>query len=169
MAEQSEKPAAGKKSLIFIIAGAVIAVLVIVTITVLVVKGGGEKGKKAAETEQPAAHGGGEGGEGGAPAGAATVFPLEPFVVNIYDGQDIRYLRLKVEFEMGNPGAKAELEGRQAPIRDAILVLLTTKTLQDIQNLAGKNQLREEVLAAVNKIVTPGSVTRVYFTDFVVQ
>ncbi|MBI5655730.1 MAG: flagellar basal body-associated FliL family protein, partial [Geobacter sp.] len=28
---------------------------------------------------------------------------------------------------------------------------------------------REEILAAVNKILPPGKVTRVYFTDFVVQ
>lgn len=166
MAEQSDKPAAGKSSLIFIIAGALIATVVVVAITVVIMKGGDSKGEGAAKGEPPAVH---AGAAAGAVAGAASVYPLDPFVVNIYDGQDIRYLRLKVEFEMLNPAVKGELEGRQAAIRDAILVLLTTKTLQDIQHLAGKNQLREEILTAVNKIVTPGSVSRVYFTDFVVQ
>jgi len=50
-----------------------------------------------------------------------------------------------------------------------VLVLLTTKTLQDVQDVQGKNQLREEILAAVSKIVAQGKVTKVYFTDFVVQ
>jgi flagellar FliL protein len=49
------------------------------------------------------------------------------------------------------------------------LILLTTKTMQEIQDLQGKNQLREQILAAIGKIVPPGNVTKVYFTDFVVQ
>ena len=71
--------------------------------------------------------------------------------------------------EMASPAIKPELEGRLAAIRDAVLVLLTTKTLQDVQDVQGKNQLREEILAAVSKIVAQGKVTKVYFTDFVVQ
>jgi len=54
-------------------------------------------------------------------------------------------------------------------MRDAILVVLTSKTLQDIQDIQGKNQLREEILTAVSKIVAQGKVTRIYFTDFVIQ
>ena len=97
------------------------------------------------------------------------MFPLEPFIVNIYDGQELRYLKVKVEMEMANPAIKAELEGRLAAMRDAILVVLTSKTLQDIQDIQGKNQLREEILIAVSKIIAQGKVTRIYFTDFVVQ
>jgi flagellar FliL protein len=41
--------------------------------------------------------------------------------------------------------------------------------MQEIQDLQGKNQLREQILAAVGKIVPPDKVTKVYFTDFVVQ
>jgi flagellar FliL protein len=33
----------------------------------------------------------------------------------------------------------------------------------------GKNQLREEILASINKIIPPGKIAKVYFTDFVVQ
>ncbi|MDK9716753.1 MAG: flagellar basal body-associated FliL family protein, partial [Trichlorobacter sp.] len=94
---------------------------------------------------------------------------LEPFIVNIYDGQELRYLKVKVELEMSNPAVKPELEGRLAAIRDAILVVLTTKTLQEIQDAQGKNQLREEILTAISKIVAQGKVSKVYFTDFVVQ
>ncbi|MBV5337314.1 MAG: flagellar basal body-associated FliL family protein, partial [Deltaproteobacteria bacterium] len=98
-----------------------------------------------------------------------TVFSLEPFIVNIYDGQELRYLKVKVELEMAGPAIKAELDGRLAAIRDAILVVLTTKTLQEVQDAQGKNQLREEILTAISKIVAQGKVTKVYFTDFVVQ
>jgi flagellar FliL protein len=48
-------------------------------------------------------------------------------------------------------------------------VLLSTKTLQDIQDIQGKNQLKDEILASINKIIPPGKIAKIYFTDFVVQ
>ncbi|TWJ18039.1 flagellar basal body-associated FliL family protein [Geobacter argillaceus] len=180
MAEQDAevKESPKNKKMLFIIGGAVLAV--VIAVILVLTMGGGKKDDKAAKPEAAAeakpaegggeAHGGGgEKGKEGAAGAAANIASLEPFIVNIYDGQEIRYLKLKVEFEMANPGVKAELDARQAPLRDAILVLLTTKTLRDIQDLQGKNQLREEILSAVGRILAPGKVTRVYFTDFVVQ
>jgi flagellar FliL protein len=167
---KEEKAPASKKKL-FIIIGAAAAVVIVIVVVLMMTMGGGKKeagSEKKAEAKAEGGHGGGHGG-GEAKGAASTVFPLEPFIVNIYDGQEVRYLKTKVEFEMASADVKAEIETRQAPLRDAILVLLTTKTLQEVQDLQGKNQLREEILTAVNKILPPGKITRVYFTDFVVQ
>ncbi len=101
--------------------------------------------------------------------GAPAIYSLEPFIVNIYDGQDLRYLRVKVEIEVVSEEAKAEMELRKAQIRDAILVLLTTKTMLDVRDQQGKNQLRQEILTAAGNILSATKVKRVYFTDFVVQ
>lgn len=165
---KDEKAPADKKKL-FIIIGAAAAAIIVVVVVLMMTLGGGKKegGAEKKEDAKSSGHGGGHGGDTKGDAG--TVFPLEPFIVNIYDGQEVRYLKVKVEFEMASPEIKGEIEGRQAPLRDAILVLLTTKTLQEVQDLQGKNQLREEILSAVNKILPPGKITRVYFTDFVVQ
>ncbi|BBA68962.1 flagellar basal body-associated protein FliL [Geobacter sulfurreducens] len=173
MAADEKAPVEGApkdKKKLFIIIGA--AAVVIIALAVVFLGGGkkekGKEGEAEAKVEQKA-EGGHGGGKEGAAGAVATAFALEPFIVNIYDGQELRYLRVKVEFETATPDAKTEIESRQAPLRDAILVLLTTKTLQDIQDLQGKNQLRDEILVAANKILPPGKVTKVYFTDFVVQ
>jgi flagellar FliL protein len=176
MAEQAkaqDAPPKDKKKM-FIIIGAAAALLA--------VGGGGAAffmGGSSKAEDKAAAHGAAkseakaEAGGHGAPkegeVGVSGVYPLEPFIVNIYDGQEIRYLKLKVEFELANAQVKSELDAKVAPLRDAILILLTTKTMQEIQDLQGKNQLREQILAAVGKIVPPDKVTKVYFTDFVVQ
>ncbi len=171
----TEAPAeGGSKKKLFIIIGAAVAVLVIAGVVVFMMMGKGDKKKEGADPHgAPATADGGHGaaptGDAHGAAGATTIFPLEPFIVNIYDGQDLRYLKVKVELDMANPAIKQELEGRLAPIRDAILVVLTTKTLQEVQDVQGKNQLREEILTAISKIVAQGKVTKVYFTDFVVQ
>jgi flagellar protein FliL len=173
MAEQAkaqDAPPNDNKKFI-IIGAAIIAVAILGAAAMFFLGGkGGSKApaQDAAKVEAKSEGGGGaKGGEGG--AAASTTYALEPFIVNIYDGQEIRYLKLKVEFELAYPSAKAELDAKVAPLRDAILVLLTTKTMQEIQDLQGKNQLREQILAAANRILSSGKVSKVYFTDFVVQ
>lgn len=162
--EQQAAPKNNKK--LFIIIGAGVVGLVVVLALVFTLAGKGEKkgGAQEAKAEKGEAK-----GEGKGEKAASNIFPLDPFIVNIYDGQELRYLKVKVELEMPAPEAKAMLDARQSQIRDAILVLLTTKTLQEVQDLQGKNQLREEILATVNKIITPSKISKVYFTDFVVQ
>jgi len=168
----------GNKKL-FIIIGAAVAVAVILGAVVFMMMGKGdkkEKGKEEAKVEAKAeakAEGGGHGGEGGGKEGAAgaasNIYPLEPFIVNIYDGQELRYLKVKIEMEMVGTGVKSEIDARVAPIRDSILVLLSSKTLQDIQDVQGKNQLKDEIMGAINKNIPPGKIAKIYFTDFVVQ
>jgi flagellar protein FliL len=181
MAEQAktqDAPPNDKKKL-FIIIGAAVAALAIIGGASMFFLGGSKAEKKSAQGGEAKVEAKAEGGHGEAKAGeakggegkgaAGTGYPLEPFIVNIYDGQEIRYLKLKVEFEMANSEVKGELDAKTAPLRDAILILLTTKTMQEIQDLQGKNTLREQILGAVNKIIPPGKVTKIYFTDFVVQ
>jgi len=137
--------------------------IIIILASVLVVGGGvagyfiftgGHKGEAEAKTES---------------TGVPSIFALEPFIVNIYDGQDLRYLRVRVELEVANEEMKTEAEARKAQLRDAILVLLTTKTMLDIRDQQGKNQLRQEIFTVSNNILPPGKLKKVYFTDFVVQ
>lgn len=181
---EAEAESGGKKKLIII--GAAVAVALILGVVLFMVLGNGNK--KATKTEGEAApaeagaHGGAPaaapaaGGHGGAPAAgaaaagpSANIFPLDPFIVNIYDGQELRYLKVKVELEMVSPAVKGEIEGRLAPIRDSVLILLSAKTLQDVQDVQGKNTLKDEILGAINKNIPPGKIAKVYFTDFVVQ
>lgn len=180
MAKDDQAPAeaegAGSKKKLFIIIGAAVAVAVVLGVVAFMLLGKGDKkekgGKEEAKTEAKAeggGHGGSaSGGKEGAAGAATNMYPLEPFIVNIYDGQELRYLKVKVEFEM-NTAVKADLDSRLAAIRDAILVLLSSKTLQDVRDLQGKNQLKDEILASINKIITPAKIAKVYFTDFVVQ
>lgn len=192
MAKEDQAPAeveaegGGKKKMIMIIGAAVVVAIVLGVVAFMMLGKGDKKTAKEGDAAQvegkaaegghgaaPAAPAGGHGAPaaGGAAAGgpAANIFPLEPFIVNIYDGQELRYLKVKIELDMVGPAVKTEIEARLAPIRDAILVLLSAKTLQDVQDVQGKNTLKDEILGAINKHIPPGKIAKVYFTDFVVQ
>ncbi|MDD2337206.1 MAG: flagellar basal body-associated FliL family protein [Geobacteraceae bacterium] len=150
--EAAPEKGKGKMKLIIIIAAAVIVVAGGVAGYFFFAGGHAEKAEAKTESK-----------------GIPSIYTLDPFIVNIYDGQDLRYLRVKVEMEVASEEVKTEMEARKAQFRDAILVLLTTKTMLDIRDQQGKNQLRQEIFTVANNILSPGKLKKVYFTDFVVQ
>lgn len=98
-----------------------------------------------------------------------TIWPMEAFVVNLADAGGERYLKLVIQLEVSEPGAVAELEQIRPRLRDSILDLLTPKTYKELMDLAGKQRLREDIAGRVNNALSKGKVTRVYFTEFVIQ
>jgi flagellar FliL protein len=96
------------------------------------------------------------------------IVDLDPFIVNLSDA-DPRYLKLTVKLEVETSEAKAEVTERTPQIRDAILILLTSKDSQSLRPAAGKLQLRDEILQRVNPLLSSGEAKNAYFTEFVVQ
>jgi flagellar FliL protein len=110
-----------------------------------------------------------EEGEGGKEGGGGPMKMLDPFIVNLADAQGQRYLKAVIQFEVDNPAADGEITVKLPQIRDEILMILSNKTFDDVATVAGKRMLKREILSAVNRYLTSGQVTQVYFTEFVVQ
>jgi flagellar FliL protein len=94
---------------------------------------------------------------------------LEPFIVNLADAPEIRYLKLTVKLELDHSGATEEVKLRTPQIRDSILVLLTSKDSGTIRTPQGKAQLRDEITQRVNGLLPKAAVRSAYFTEFVIQ
>lgn len=97
------------------------------------------------------------------------LYSLEPFVVNVSGDQYSRYLKVKVELEASTPELKVELDARLAQVRDAVIVLLSSKKLSDITDFEGKALLKQDIFERVNDILETGELNSVLFTEFVVQ
>lgn len=98
-----------------------------------------------------------------------SIWPMDAFVINIAETNGERYLKIVIQLEVSDPGVGAELEQFKPRIRDNILDLLTSKTYKDLMDMAGKQRLREDIAGRINNILQWGKVTKVYFTDFVIQ
>ena len=94
---------------------------------------------------------------------------MDSFIVNIMDDQDSRYLKATITIEVDGEEASMELTQRMPQVKDAVLLLLGSKTFGEISDLQGKIQLRAELINKINSILLKGKVKRIYFTDFVVQ
>ena len=100
---------------------------------------------------------------------AARSLGLEPFVVNVTGDGYPRYLKLKVELEADTPAARDEIEARLAQIRDTVILLLSSKRLDDIADFEGKALLKDDLRERLNGLLESGEIRSVHFTEFVVQ
>jgi flagellar protein FliL len=110
--------------------------------------------------------------EGKADAGTGAkigpIFDLDPFIVNLADVEP-RFLKVTIKLELDGPLVKAEVGERMPQVRDAVLILLSSKETQMLKPTAGKLQLRDEILLRINALLANGQAKNAYFTEFVVQ
>ena len=101
-------------------------------------------------------------------SGEIVVYPLDTFIVNLDGEGGRRYLKVKMTLEV-DARKKGKLDKQLHKVRDAILILLTSKTYEDLRGAEGKYALREEVKGRIGRIVGRLVVKEVYLEEFVVQ
>jgi flagellar FliL protein len=113
-------------------------------------------------------------GKDSADAQDKGVLHLEPFVVNLADPEDNRFLRVGIDLGLGKPfsgkaGKGGEGDVPSARVRDCILFVLSTWRSDALLAPDGKQKLKDEILHALQDRVPELGVKEVYFTDFLVQ
>ncbi len=98
-----------------------------------------------------------------------ALFELDPMVVNLEQSKGKRYLKVKMSFELNKKSVEEEIKARLPQLRDAILLMLSSKSFKDVSTVEGKLALRDALLTRVNGLLTTGFVKRIYFEEFVVQ
>ena len=97
------------------------------------------------------------------------LYSLDTMIVNLADRGGKRYLRVTMALELSDPEAMATIESRLPQVRDAILMILPTKTYDEVSTTEGKAALRHQLMEKINSLMTKGQVDNIYFTEFVVQ
>jgi flagellar FliL protein len=97
-----------------------------------------------------------------------SILHLESFTVNLADTDQRGFLRIGMDLGLGQP-TKAGHDPQVAPIRDAIISVLSSQTSQDLLTPAGKKQMKAEILKEVQARVPELQVQEIYFTEFLVQ
>lgn len=152
-------------ALVFGVGGAVVAVKFL---------GGASTGAESSEDHKAEAEAKAEsksdgGGKHGTAASPGVMFDLDPFIVNLADTPEVRYLKLTLKLEAEGEAVSAELSARIPQIRDAVLVLLSSKDVNAVRTTQGKFQLRDEITQRINGLLKKPGVRSAYFTEFVVQ
>ncbi len=108
------------------------------------------------------------------PKGPPQYLALDPpLVVSFEDRQAIRFLQVTVEVMARDELSIQAVTTHTPVIRNNLLMLMGGRTLADLTNTEGKELLRQEALAEVQRILTEfddgNEIEELYFTSFVVQ
>jgi flagellar protein FliL len=161
--------------------------LIIIIAVVLLVGGGagaffmmgGEKSDDAvvAETDEKASgENSEEGAEGEEGEGLAEAhyFSLDPpFIVNFTGKSRARFLQVSIEGMTRDAKVKEDITKHFPQVRNNLVLLLSGKTFDELNNQEGKAALRKQVLKEIQKVLEAETgkegVEDVYFTSFVMQ
>lgn len=155
--------------------------LIIIVVVAVVLAGAGgyffmskssHKEEAPAAEEQGGGHGEAKGGHGESSSKGAhgtLLHPLDTFIVNLANQNRTMYLKVTIQLEVDKPEAVDEIIAKNSKVRDSLIILLSSKSLEEIASTEGKYQLRDEIVSRVNQFMSKGMVTTAYFTDLVVQ
>ena len=107
--------------------------------------------------------------EGEAKGEGAAVHLLENLVLNPAASGGSRFLLLTVAIEVGNAKAGEDFKARDAELRDIILTSLGVKTVEELTEIARREQFKTEITTAIDAKFGKKSVKSLYFPQFVVQ
>jgi len=97
------------------------------------------------------------------------MYPLDKFTVNLLSENGRRFLVAKINLEEDSEELTSELDKKTPLIRDIIISILSSKTVEEITTPKGKEKLKEEIVNQINKYLEDGEIANVYFTEFVIQ
>ncbi len=140
------------------------SLLIIIGILVLSLAGGifaymhfaGSKGKSAEAKNE----------EKKAPA-KTVLIALDPFVVNL--AEQGRFLKVAMQFELGDAANQPLVAEKTPQLRDAIITLVSSKSVDAVSSPEGKFQLKDELLLRANLAIGKEIFKNLYFTEFVMQ
>jgi flagellar FliL protein len=153
--------------------------LILIVVGVLALAGGGyfaytnffqeEAVEESAEKDKNGEEGAGGENTEELPPGVGVMFTMDPFVVNLAGSNGKRFLKVTASLELSSPEVNPEFEENLQKITDSILVLLSSKSFEDVYSVQGKFKLKDEITTRVNRFLVVGHVKDAYFTEFIVQ
>lgn len=110
-------------------------------------------------------------GGGKTPSNYISIHPA--FVVNVSDGLTVRHMQVKTQLKLSSPDMAQYIEQHKAAIQHEMVMLLSGRKVSEVKTIQGKEKLRTEALAAIQKVMEENTklkiVDAVYFTEFVIQ
>lgn len=98
-----------------------------------------------------------------------VLFEVDHIIVNPASTVGSRFLSCSVAFELKNPDDLGRFESREIRIRDALITILSSRTVDELADARLREPLRRQILARINKLTEPAKAQAVYFKDFVLQ
>lgn len=124
--------------------------------------GSGEETTEAVETSHGDSH-------GSKAKGSSIIYAVKDIVVNPAGTGGSRFLSASVGFELASSSLEARFEDRAPMVRDALITILSSKSVTQLTDPKQKEIVRYQIKKRVSDLMQTDKINGVYFTDFVLQ
>lgn len=98
----------------------------------------------------------------------SDIMDFAGFVVLLAENEDQAYLSLSISVKLSNSNVYREIEKKKTFIRGVIYGVLDKAAKTGSTQIMSKEQLKQDIIDAVNRLLVTGIVDDVYFTKFLV-
>lgn len=174
VAEEGEQPVKKKKPLLLIIVAAVVVIAGAGTGAYFMLGQGEVEAAVDGNATVAQAEKSDEDGDTSSTLGEAYYFSLDPpFIVNFTGSSRARFLQVSIEGLTRDSRVKEDITKHIPQVRNNLVLLLSSKTYEELNTMEGKAGLRKQVLREIQKILEAETgkegVEDVFFTSFVMQ
>lgn len=135
-------------------------------------KGGSSESEKSSSSKEHVDDDSAEkhaGNENEHSSGASSVYTIKDIVVNPSGTGGQRYLSVSFAFDLGSEQLKTTFEQREPIIRDALITILSSKTVAQLTDAREKEIIRLQVKKRLMQMLKTKDLAGVYYSDFVLQ
>ena len=97
------------------------------------------------------------------------IFMVEELLVNPTGTSGTRFLSASIGLEVTDHDAVLQLEEQKMPVRDLLITILSSRTVEQLTNATEREMMRGEITDRLNQLLGPDRVSAVYFVDYVLQ
>jgi len=177
-AEQEEAPKEKKSNMLMIIIIVVLILIILIGAVVGILLMGGDEEESAAPAPQVKEKSASKSSSRSSSSNMddsrqlseiGILYPLDTFTVNLKSDAGRRYLKVTMSLELEGEELSLELDAKSPVLRDRIIRILTSKTLEEISSKKGKSKVSSQIMDTLNSMISDGQIKGIYFTEFVIQ
>ena len=94
------------------------------------------------------------------------------FIINPADTASeygLRFIKTTISLGVSPASAYSQLEAQQPKLRDAVIRIMMSKQVDQLDNPEDREFIKDEIRFAVNRMLHRGEVLQVYFSEFIIQ
>ncbi|MEW5701267.1 MAG: flagellar basal body-associated FliL family protein [Candidatus Zixiibacteriota bacterium] len=97
------------------------------------------------------------------------VYLVSNLLVNPTGTAGTRYLSATLGLELLGKETAELLRARDVQVRDLLLSVLASRTVEQLTDFQSRDQMRQEILMRLNQLLGAEKISAVYFVDYVLQ
>lgn len=98
-----------------------------------------------------------------------NIFNLDDIIVNPAETNGKTLVLASLGFDLSTAEAKKTMEEKVIIVKDAVITLLSSKTVPQLSNTAYRDSLKTEMISDLSKKMPGVKINNIYFSKFIIQ